>query len=63
MTSKPLTTLGYKAIKNKDYLLEMSITWIGAPMPYILDNKLPIYDPKKKKNEKGHRNVQKRKHC
>lgn len=63
ITSKPLTMLGYKAIKNKDYLLEMSITWIGAPMPYILDNKLPIYDPKKKKNEKGHRNVQKRKHC
>lgn len=59
---KPLTMLGYKAVKTKDYLLEMSVTWIGAPMPYILDNKLPIYDPKKKKNEKGHRNVQKRKH-
>lgn len=59
--SKPLTTLGYKAIKKPDYLLEQSITWIGAPMSYILDNKLPIYDPKKKKNEKGHRNVQKRK--
>ena len=61
-SSKPLVTLGYKVVKTKDYLLEMTIAWIGAPMPYILDNKLPIYDPKKKKNEKGHRNVQKRKH-
>lgn len=60
--SKPLTTLGYKAVKNKDYLLEMSITWIGAPMEYILDNNLPIYDPKKKKNEKGRSNVRKRSH-
>lgn len=59
--SKPLKTLGYRAIKKPDFLLEQSITWIGAPMSYILDNKLPIYDPKKKKNEKGHRNVQKRK--
>lgn len=59
--TKPLKTLGYRAIKKPEYLLEQSITWIGAPMSYILDNKLPIYDPKKKKNEKGHRNVQKRK--
>lgn len=59
--SKPLTTLGYKAIKKLDHLLEQSVTWLGAPMQYILDNKLPVYDPKKKKNEKGHRNVQKRK--
>ena len=41
----------------------MSITWIGAPMDYIRDNNLPIYDPKKKtKNEKGRRNVSKRSH-
>ena len=59
--TKPLKTLGYRAIKKPDFLLEQSIVWVGAPMPYILDNKLPIYDPKKKKNEKGHRNVQKRK--
>ena len=61
IATKPLTTLGYKAVRTKDYLLEMSITWIGAPMQYILDNHLSIYDPKKKKNEKGRRNVQKRK--
>ena len=62
-SSKPLTTLGYKAIKKQDYLLEQSVVWIGAPMQYILDNKLPIYDPKKKKkNEKGRSNVQKRSH-
>ncbi len=60
-TTKPLKTLEYRSIKKSDYLLEQSITWIGAPMSYILDNNLPIYDPKKKKNEKGHRNVQKRK--
>ena len=60
--NKPLTTLSYKAVINKNYLLEMSITWIGAPMQYILDNKLPIYDPKKKKNEKGRSNVRKRSH-
>ena len=59
--TKPLTTLNYKALKKPDYLLEQSIVWIGAPMQYILDNKLPIYDPKKKKNEKGRSNVQKRK--
>lgn len=59
--SKPLAMLGYKAIKKPDYLLEQSVTWIGAPMEYILDNNLPIYDPKRKKNEKGHRNVQRRK--
>jgi len=59
--TKPLKTLGYKAIKKPDFLLEQSIVWIGAPMSYILDNKLPVYDSKKKKNEKGHRNVQKRK--
>jgi hypothetical protein len=58
--TKPLKTLGYRAIKKPDYLLEQSVTWIGAPMSYILDNKLSIYNPKKK-NEKGHRNVQKRK--
>jgi len=61
IASKPLTTLKYRAIKKKDYLLEQSVAWLGAPMSYILDNNLPIYDPKKKKNEKGHRNVQKRK--
>ena len=60
--SKPLTTLGYKALKKQDYLLEQTVTWIGAPMQYILDNNLPIYDPKKKKNEKGRRNVSKRSH-
>ena len=61
--SKPLTMLGYKAIKKPDYLLEQSVVWLGAPMQYILDNKLPIYDPKKKKiNEKGRHNVQKRSH-
>lgn len=56
--TKPIK-LGYKAIKKKDYTLEMTITWIGAPMEYIISNKLPIYDPKKK-YEKGHRNVQRR---
>lgn len=61
-SSKPLTMLGNKIVRNPEYTLEMSIAWIGAPIQYILDNKLPIYDPKKKKNEKGHRNVQKRKH-
>lgn len=60
--SKPLTTLDYKAIKTKDYLLEMTVTWIGAPMQYITDNNLSIYDPKKKKNEKGRSNVRKRSH-
>ena len=60
--SKPLTTLGYKALKKQDYLLEQTVTWIGAPMQYILDNNLPIYDPKKKKNEKGRSNVRKRSH-
>lgn len=60
-SSKPLK-LEYKIKRTKDYSLEISITWIGAPMEYILDNKLPIYDPKKKKNEKGHRNVSKRSH-
>lgn len=60
--TKPLTTLNYKALKKPDYLLEQTVTWLGAPMDYILDNNLPIYDPKKKKkNEKGHRNVRKRK--
>lgn len=62
-SSKPLTMLSYKAIKKQEYLLEQTIVWIGAPMQYILDNKLPIYDPKNKsKNEKGRRNVQKRSH-
>jgi len=61
VTSKPLTTLKYRAIKKKDYLLEQSVAWLGAPMSYILDNNLTIYDPKKKKNEKGYCNVQKRK--
>ena len=61
-SSKPLK-LEYKIVRNKDYSLEMSITWIGAPMDYIRDNNLPIYDPKKKtKNEKGRRNVSKRSH-
>jgi hypothetical protein len=60
--SKPLKTLGYKAIKKLDHLLEQTITWIGAPMQFILDNNLPIYDPKKKKNEKGRSNVRKRSH-
>lgn len=60
--SKPLTTLGYRALKKQDYLLEQAVTWIGAPMQYILDNNLPIYDPKKKKNEKGRSNVRKRSH-
>lgn len=59
--SKPLTMLDYKVLKKKDYLLEQTVVWLGAPMQYILDNKLPIYDPKKK-NEKGHRNVRKRSH-
>lgn len=61
-SSKPLK-LEYKIIRNKDYSLEMSMTWIGAPMSYIRDNNLTIYDPKKKsKNEKGNRNVSKRSH-
>lgn len=60
-SDKPLKTLGYKAIKKSDYLLEMSVTWIGAPMSYITDYNLPIYNPKKK-NEKRRSNVQKRKH-
>ena len=58
-SSKPLTTLGYKSIKKPDHLLEQSIAWIGAPVQYITDNNLPIYDPKKKKNEKGRSNVRK----
>lgn len=60
--SKPLAMLGYKAVKNKDYLLEMTVTWTGAPMQYIIDNNLPIYDPKKKKNEKRRNNVRERSH-
>lgn len=59
--TKPIP-LKYKAKKTKDYLLEMSVTWIGAPMQYIIDNNLPIYDPKKKKNEKGRSHVSKRSH-
>jgi hypothetical protein len=59
--SKPLATLSRKVLKKPDYLLEQSIVWIGAPMSYITDNNLTIYDPKKKKNEKGRSNVQKRK--
>lgn len=61
ITTKPLATLGYKVVRTQEYLLEQSITWVGAPMQFITDNQLPIYSPKKKKNEKGHRNVQKRK--
>lgn len=60
--SKPLKTLGYKALKKSDYLLEQTVAWIGAPMQFILDNNLPIYDPKKKKNEKGRSNVRKGSH-
>lgn len=60
-SSKPLK-LEYKIIRKSDYSLEMSIVWIGAPMEYIRDNNLEIYDPKKKKNEKGRRNVSKRSH-
>ena len=58
-SSKPLK-LGYKIKREKDYSLEMSIVWVGAPMEYIRDNDLKIYDPKK--NEKGRRNVSKRSH-
>jgi len=61
-SSKPLATLKYRTIKKLDYLLEQSIVWIGAPMQYITDNNLPIYDPKIKKNEKGRSNVRKRSH-
>lgn len=61
-SSKPLK-LEYKIVRKSDYSLEMSMTWIGAPMDYIRDNNLLIYDPKKKtKNEKGRRNVSKRSH-
>jgi len=59
---KPLKTLGYKALKTPGYLLEMTVSWLGAPLQYILDNNLPNYDPKKKKNEKRRSNVPKRKH-
>lgn len=59
---KPLKVLGYKAIKKAEFLLEQSITWIGAPITYIQDNNLPIYNPRKK-NEKRRSNVQKRSHC
>ena len=59
-SSKPLKTLDYKILRTPDYILEQTVTWLGAPIEYILDNHLPIYDPKKK-NEKRHRNVQKRK--
>ena len=61
-TTKPLATLNRKVLEKPDYLLEQSVVWIGAPMSYIKDNNLTIYDPKKKKkNEKGRSNVQKRK--
>lgn len=59
-TTKPLATLNRKVLEKPDYLLEQSVVWIGAPMSYIKDNNLTIYDPKKK-NEKGRSNVQKRK--
>lgn len=60
-SSKPLK-LEYKILREKDYSLEMSMVWVGAPVDYIRDNNLEIYDPKKKKNEKGRRNVSKRSH-
>ena len=60
-SSKPLTMLGYKIIRKPEYILEQTVVWLGAPIEYILDNNLPIFDPKKKKNEKGRSNVRKRK--
>ena len=59
-SSKPLQ-IKSKTIKKKDYLLEQSILWIAAPIDYIKDNHLEIYNPKKKKNEKRSSNVRKRK--
>ena len=60
-SSKPLTTLDYRIIKRQEYTLEQTVVWLGAPIQYILDNNLPIFDQKKKKNEKGRSNVRKRK--
>ena len=60
-SSKPLTMLDYKIIRKKDYILEQTVVWLGAPIEYIIDNNLPVFNQKKKKNEKGRSNVRKRK--
>lgn len=41
--------------KKEDYIIDKSIVLVGAPFPFILENRLPEYI-KKKKNETKRRN-------